>query len=53
MPAQLIRRIVIKRAGVRLLVGDAKLRQQLKQLGWLNFEFPSQLVDSDLTHKTC
>ena len=40
--------ILIDRAGVRLLLLDAQARQQLEDPVRFHFEFPSQLVNSDL-----
>jgi hypothetical protein len=51
--AQPIGQVVLERAGVGLLVGDAELGQHLQKPGRLHFQLPSQLVDADLTHKTC
>jgi len=38
----------IERARVRLLLGDANLRQVLDQDFGLDLEFPGQLINSDL-----
>jgi hypothetical protein len=51
MPPQLVRDVVIDRAGVGLLFCDSELRQQLEDPVRLDLKLPCQLVDSDLTHK--
>jgi hypothetical protein len=53
VPAQPIGQVVLERAGVGPLVGDAELREQLQKPGRLHLQLPSQLVDPDLTHKNC
>jgi hypothetical protein len=53
MPPQPVGDLVVNRTGVGSLLGDAELGQQLKKPVRLHLEFPRQLVDSDLTHKTC
>jgi hypothetical protein len=50
MPANLIGNVVVNRAGMRLLLGDAELRQQLQNPIGLDLEFASQLVDPSLLH---
>jgi hypothetical protein len=42
--------IIIERARVRLLVGDAQHREQVEDHRGLHLKLPRQLVDSDLTH---
>jgi hypothetical protein len=39
--------VLVYRAGVRLLLLDAKLRQQLQYFIGLDFQLPGQLIDSD------
>jgi hypothetical protein len=39
--------VLINRAGMGLLFLDTKLRQQLQYLVGLDFQLPSQLIDSD------
>jgi hypothetical protein len=41
------RNILVDRTGVRLLFLDAKLRQQLQYSVGFDFQFASQLIDSD------
>jgi hypothetical protein len=42
------RDIFVDRTGVRLLLGDAKLRKEFQNSVRLHFEFAGQLIDSDL-----
>ena len=53
MAPQPVGHVVVDRTGVRPLFGDAELGQHLNKPVRLHLEFPRQLVDSDLTHKTC
>ncbi len=48
---QLDRNVLVDRAGVRFLFRDAKFRQQVQYFVGLYFQFPGQLVNSDLTHR--
>jgi hypothetical protein len=48
--ADLQRDIVVERAGMRLLIGDAQFRQHVQDDARLDFEFPRQLVDANFTH---
>ncbi len=50
LAADLKRYVVIDRAGVRLLIIDAQIREQLQNFVRLYFELPCQLVDSNFTH---
>ncbi len=49
-PADLVGHVVVNRTGVRLLLGDAELGQQIQDLIRLDLEFASQLVDPSLLH---
>ena len=42
--------VVIERAGVRFLVGDAQFGQDVKNHIGLDFQLTGQLIDADLTH---
>ena len=42
--------IVVERTGMRLLFGDAQLRQHVQDDARLDFEFPRQLVNANFTH---
>jgi hypothetical protein len=44
------RYFVIERAGVRFLVGDANLGQQLKNHVRFDFELACQLINTDFAH---
>jgi len=44
------RHVVVERAGVRLLVGDAQLGQRLKNHVGFYFELAGQLIDANFTH---
>lgn len=48
--AKLQRNLVVQGAGVRLLLRDAKLRQQIEDDVGLDFELASQLIDANFTH---
>jgi hypothetical protein len=50
MNTQLFRHIVIDRAGVGHLLGNAEFLQFLYDLSRLYFQLPRQLIDPDLTH---
>jgi hypothetical protein len=41
---------VFKRAGMRLLFGDTYFRQHVKNGFALDFQFPGQIVNSNLAH---
>lgn len=43
--------IFVDRTGVSLLLLHSQVRQQFENLVWLDFEFPSQLIDSDFLHR--
>ena len=45
------RHVFINRAGVGLLFLNTQLREQFKDLVWLDFELPGQFVDSDFLHR--
>jgi hypothetical protein len=47
---KLQRNLVVQGAGVRLLVRDSQLRQQLEEHIWFYFELASQLIDANFTH---
>ena len=51
MTTQLERQVVVKRAGVRLFICDAKLREKVQYFVGLYFQLPRQLVNSDLSHR--
>jgi hypothetical protein len=42
--------MVFERAGVSLFLGDAYRRQHVQDGFAFNFQFPCQIVDSNLTH---
>jgi hypothetical protein len=42
--------ILLKRAGVGFAGAQAKLRQYVKNLAALHFQFACEIVDSNLTH---
>jgi hypothetical protein len=42
--------VVVERAGVRFLVGNAQLCQRLKNHVGLYFELTGQLIDANFTH---
>jgi hypothetical protein len=44
------RYVVVERAGVRLLVGNAQLGQRLEDHVGLYFELAGQLIDANFTH---
>jgi hypothetical protein len=48
---QLDRDIFIDRAGVRLFFRDAQFGEPLEDLVSLDFQFPRQLVDTNLLHR--
>src|SRR5581483_8800110 len=50
--ANQFRNVVIQRAGVRLLVRDSKLREQVENLLRLHLELSRQLVNADFLHIT-
>jgi len=45
-----LRLVVFQRAGVGLFLGYADLRQRVKNLAALDFQFACQIVDSNFTH---
>jgi hypothetical protein len=42
--------VFLDRTGVRLLLGGADFDQDIKNCLALDFQFPGQIVDSNLTH---
>ena len=42
--------VLFDRTGVRLLLGDSDFDQDVKNRLALDFQFPGQIVDSNLTH---
>jgi hypothetical protein len=50
LPANLFGFILFERAGVGLARCQAKLRQYVKNLAALDFQFSREIVDSNLTH---
>jgi hypothetical protein len=44
------RLVVLERTGVRLLLGDSNFGENIKDGLALDFQFPGQVVDSNLTH---
>ena len=48
--AKLQRNLIVQGTGVRLLVRDSELRQQLEENVRLYFELASQLIDANFTH---
>jgi hypothetical protein len=44
------RLVVLKRTGVRLLLGNANFGENIKDGLALDFQFPGQIVDSNLAH---
>jgi hypothetical protein len=51
MAAQLDRHVLVDGTGVRLLFGDAQLREQLEYFVSFDFQLPRQLVDANLLHR--
>jgi hypothetical protein len=49
-PADLQRYFIVKRAGVRLLVGNAQLRQRFENHVGLYFKLAGQLINANFTH---
>ena len=49
---QLYGDVVIDRAGMSFLFGNAQFRQLVEDLVGLDFELASQLIDANLTHRT-
>lgn len=45
------RNVFVDRTGVSLLLLHSQVRQQFENLVWLDFELPSQLIDSDFLHR--
>jgi len=43
--------IIVERAGVGFLIGDAEVREQFQDPAGFYFQFPGQLINSDLTHR--
>jgi hypothetical protein len=50
MRADLLRLMVFKRTGMRLFFGDAHLCQHVENRFAFDFQFSSQVVNSNLTH---
>jgi len=50
MSAHLFRFVVLDRTRVRLLLSDSDYNQDIKNRLALDFQFPGQIVDSNLTH---
>jgi hypothetical protein len=50
MRAYFFRFIVFKRTRMRLLLGDTHFRQRVKNRFAFDFQFSSQIVNSNLTH---
>ena len=50
MPAELVRDVLVNRAGVGFLLADTQVREHIEDFVGLDLEFPGQLVDSDLSH---
>jgi hypothetical protein len=48
---QLDRDVLVDGAGMRLLLGDAKFREQLQNFVSFDFQFPGQLVNANLSHR--
>ena len=48
--AHLLRFVVFERTGVRLLLGDTNFRKNVENRLAFDFQLPSQIVDSNLTH---
>lgn len=51
VPPQLDRYIFVNRAGVGFLLDNTQFREQLQNFVGLDFQLPSQLVNSNLSHK--
>jgi hypothetical protein len=51
VPPQLDRHILVNRAGMGFLLGDAQFREQLQNFMSFYFQLPSQLVNANLSHK--
>lgn len=49
--AQVQNHVVFERAGVRLLIGDAKFGEPVQQFVRFHFQLPRQLIDSNLLHR--
>jgi hypothetical protein len=49
--AQLLRHVVVDRARVRLLLGNAQLRKLVQQFVSFDFQLPGQYVNANLVHK--
>jgi hypothetical protein len=50
MSPHLLRFVLFDRTGVGLLLGDSDYDQDVKNCFALDFQFPGQIVDSNLTH---
>jgi len=50
MGPHFLRFVVLKRTGVRFLLGDSNFGENIKDGLALDFQFPGQIVDSNLTH---
>ena len=48
--ADKLRFVLFKRAGVRLLLGNTDDRESVKNRLALDFQFPRQIIDSNLAH---
>jgi hypothetical protein len=49
-PAHQMRDVLVDRARVRLLLGDAKLRQEVENHFRFDLQLPGQLIDSNILH---
>jgi hypothetical protein len=50
MSAHLFRFVLLHRTGVRFFLSNSDLDQDIKNRLALDFQFPGQIVDSNLTH---
>ena len=50
-PLDLRDHLIFERAGMRFLLGDPELGQQIEDHVGLDFKLTSQLIDADFTHK--
>ena len=50
MGSHLLRFVLLDRTGVRLLFGHPDERERVKNSLALDFQFPGEIVDSNLTH---
>jgi len=51
MSPHLFRLVILERAGMGFLLGDTYLRQHIENGLALDFKFPGQVVDPNLTHQ--